>query len=348
MNNDASEVGFSAQYSGFFGVPVIFDDTDAESNIDFTKYIYRMSKGTQRVVSNSKGEVDRSRLGMSGIFIFTSETSILDKTDKTMGLYARYLDLSDVSWTKDAESSDIIQNCCSENFGFKGKRFASYMERFDINKLYHAYDIYYKQVLSKITKKDSMTSRSAKKYAVIALTAKLVNKCFNININIDTMIKTLLSFENKQVQERDKGKLAYLFLHDFFIDHYRNFHVYRNGQLEYMNDRERNTNYGYASYKGDDLHLYIPTITCKKILESNGFIQVDNYKKFWKEQGLTKCPNNSERYDCSATGKLYMRHFHFVYEKEFQRNLQAMNNISLDDEIENNTKGETNNDTTQQ
>lgn len=328
MNNDASEVGFSAQYSGFFGVPVIFDDVDAETNRDLGKIIYRISKGTQRIVSNGNGGVDRSRLGMSGVCIFTSETSILEKTSKSMGLYPRFLDLSDVSWTSDAESSDKIQNCCSENFGHKGKQFAAFIENIDVKKLAKGFDVCNDNLLKHVKNKDSLTARSVKKYAVICLTAQLLNKCFNIKLNITEMMKILLGFEQEQVYERDKGTLSYKFIHDFFLDHYQNFNIYRNRKLTSAVLGQM-TCYGNASYKNDELHLYISTVTCRKILESNGFPQVDNYKKFWKERGFTKCQGN--RYDVSASDRLYQRHFHFVYKIENASECSAANEIKFED-----------------
>ena len=317
MNNDASDIGFAAQYAGFYGVPIIFDDTDAETDKDMSRLVYRLSKGVQRVVSTVSGDIDKSRMGMSGVCIFTSETPLLENTKGKSGLFPRFLDLADVRWTKNAEESDAIQYVCTQHFGHTGKVFGQYIENIEIEKLASGFDYYIEYVNSKLKEQDSFTARSIKKYAIILLTGKLVNKCFNININLDSILNLLLPFEVEQMSERDKATAAYKFLYDFFIDHMHNF---SNGSphskiytAPIVEPEVRVTNYGYYVIETPYyLHLYIPTTTCRKILESNGYPQLANYKKFWKEKGYTQC--QGDRYDCSSTRKMLQRHFHFIYE----------------------------------
>ena len=311
MRADASNIGFNAQFAGFNGISIIFDDVDQNSSLHIGDQLNRLSRGTQRVVANMKGEPQYNRMGFGGVCIFASECPLLEKTRKESGLYPRFVDLEDISWTNDAKSAETIKAICSQNFGFKGREFAKFMEEKSEDELCAIFDDSYTFIDSRLEKRDRFTPRAIKKYAAIIATAKLLMNCFNIQFNLEEIAKLLIINENKNMEDRDKPKLAYDYIKQFFIENCNSFNVITENAQRSKNGDFFRKGYGVAALRNDILHLYISTQNTDKILNEAGFNQVSNYKKVWKEKGWTMCAEG--RYNASSSNIMPSRHYHFVY-----------------------------------
>ena len=312
MRADASNIGFNAQFAGFNGPCIIFDDVDQNSTLDLANKLNTLSRGAQRVVANQKGEAQFNRMGFGGICVFVSECPLLEKTRKESGLYPRFIDLQDIVWTDDSESAEAIKSICSQNFGFKGKIFAEFIEKKTNKQLCSIYDSAYKFINDITTEKDNFTARANKKYACIIATANLLMDCFGIVFDIEEIAKILMVNEKLNREERDKGTQTYDYLKQFFIENHASFNLIGEEQQlsakGYMNLKSA---YGIAVFKQNKLHLYIKVATVDEILTKAGFNQLSNYKRVWKEKGWTMCAK--DRFDCSTTTLMPCRHFHFVY-----------------------------------
>ena len=154
MRADCSNIGFNAQFAGFNGVSIIFDDVDQNNSLDLANQLNRLSNGTQRVVCDVNGDPKFNRMGFGGICIFASECPLLEKTRKESGLYPRFLDLQDIVWTIDAKSAEEIKRICSQNFGFKGKTFAKFIEWMSTDDICKVFDESYDFINQRITTKD--------------------------------------------------------------------------------------------------------------------------------------------------------------------------------------------------
>ena len=318
LRNKGSEVGFDAQYSGLYGVPILFDDLDTNSKINIGDFVYDLSKGTQRIVAKNNGDCDFSRMGFSGLCAITSENPILSKTDQRIGLYARVIDLHDVGWTDSASISNEIKNCICTTYGHKGKQFAEFVSNISDEKLSEHFDRCYQIVLGNIENKDDYSERIAKKYAVIWQTIELLNNCFNLQFNTSDIMQIALNCEKEQQLERNKSKMAYDFILTYFFANKNKFDIkIKNGEFISKSTLPRE---GIAMFKDGVLDLCVPISTARQILNNNSFPQLDTYKKQWKEKGLTKCENSRTEMSNPELG----RHFHFVYK---DINLEAINNV---------------------
>ena len=309
VRNDASGLGFKAQYAGMYGVPCLFDDITTNEKLDMSDFIYSSSKGQGRIVSDTKGQVDRSRLGFSGICITTSEMALTEHTRKDQGLFARLLDFGEISWTKSAQESDTIKNTVFENYGFKGIKFAKKIENIPDEILLKLYDKALGEIETKLPATDSFSSRVAKKYAALKVTMELHNKIFKHQLPTEEVIDMVLKLEESQVKARDIIKEAHDYLKEYFCIAKSCFDVkYKDGKSIKSKALKRQ---GVAVYKEDGLHLYIPTGTAQTILSAAGYKQFKTYKKAWRKRGMLISPN--ERDSCAGTTMLNCRHYHLLY-----------------------------------
>jgi len=313
MRSDASNIGFNAQFAGFNGISIIFDDVDQNTALDLPNQLNRLSRGAQRVVANTKGEATYNRMGFGGVCIFASECPLLEKTRKESGLYPRFLDLQDITWTNDSKSAEDIKEVCSDNFGFKGKEFASFIEKKRDEELCQYFDDAYKFIDSQITQRDRFTPRSIKKYASILTTSILLTECFGVQFNTQEIIKLLLNSEKTNKEDRDKPQMAYDYIKQFFIENCSNFNVLSKDKANAIKPFSK-AGHGVAAYRDKILHLYMKTSTVEDILAKAGFPQLSNYKKVWKEKGWIRC--ETDRYDSSKTTLMPARHFHFIYRED--------------------------------
>jgi len=313
MRSDASNIGFVAQFAGYNGVSIIFDDVDQNTSLDLANQLNRFSRGTQRMTANTKGEPVYNRMGFSGACVFASECPLLERTRKESGLYPRFLDLQDITWTNDARSAEKIKEVCSENFGFKGKVFAEFVENKTDQELAEYFDKAYQFVDSQIKNRDMFTGRAIKKYAAIIATSTLLTECFGIQFNTQEITKLLIINENKNKEDRDKPQMAYDYIKQFFIENCCNFNIVCKDKANPIKPFSK-AGHGVAAYRDKILHLYMKTSTVEDILAKAGFPQLSNYKKVWKEKGWTKC--ETDRYDASKTSLMPARHFHFIFRED--------------------------------
>ena len=310
IKNNASELGLTSQYSGLFGVPICFDDLNTNTKIKMSDFLYELSRGSQRVIANTKGESNYSRMGFSGISIITGETPLLSQTEQKMGLYARIIDFTEIAWTIDGQSASELKKKVGSHYGFKGCIFGEYIQNFDTNTLSDEFDTCVNVINNLIVNKDEFTHRISKKYAAILLTLRLLNKCFNISLDEKEIMKLALSCEEEQQRERNKSTLSYECIYEYFKNNEKKFDVFQ-GNKGFVKSLATGNRDGIANYKSKkELHLYITISKVKEILKENNFFQLNSYKVKWKEKGYIMCEKN--RYDMSNPE--VGRHFHFVYQ----------------------------------
>lgn len=313
MRNQGSENGFQAQFKGIHGPCILFDDMDQNNkNSDkIGELIHLMSKGTTRVVSNISGDALFNRGSYSGTIIFTSECSLLDKTNKEMGMLVRFLDLGNIQWTKDGPSAEAIKECVSKNYGFKGKKFGKFLENFSDEELVKEFEASRNFVTNNISNRDQFFHRISKKLAAIVATANLLNKCFNIKLDIDEMLNILIQAFDNNAAERNRPLEAYKAIFEYFKKNYTKFNILAGDYKPYnLMSKDRNV-MGFARINFNEVHIGISINDCKQILNQLGFTQLQNYAEYWKKNELTQTAK--DRTTCSSTTTLKSRHYHFIY-----------------------------------
>lgn len=308
LKNYATDIGFKAQYSGLYGYPICFDDIDTNQKFDMETFLYHLSQGTQRTVSDINGKAKFDREGFSGLAIITGENPLTDRTSKKMGLFARIVELNEIKWTINGNHSTKIKNCIATNYGFKGKKFALFLQEKSISTLIQQFNQCKQIIEQKITNKDKFIDRTAKKIALIYQTIQLVNECFGLTLDENNLISYVINAEVEQQNKRNRGKLAYDFIYNFYKNNKNSFDIkHKRGEIISQAQTDR---IGIALTDIDRVDLYIPTQKARQILKNNDFPQITSYQIEWKENGYIKCENG--RYDKSNSE--LGRHYHFVYE----------------------------------
>lgn len=307
MRNVGSENGLLAQSAGLFGVPILYDDLDTIKNFDVSRFIYNCSKGNQKVVSKTNGDIDYSRMGYSGIIIATAENPLLDGSTQRSGLYARTLDLSEISWSNNAKESESIKEITSQNYGFYGKKFGLFIQEITDETLLENYNQAEEIVKSLVHQKDCYSDRTIKPIIVMYETAKLLNECFEFNIDCEKICKIAIKADEDAIVNRDKVKLSYDTIIHWYETNLTHFTIKKDKQIIQNALCEL---YGQVRKNQNETHLYISTKKVDDVLKQNNLQQLTNYKKGWKERGYTKCEDG--RYDVSEPSIMTGRCFHFV------------------------------------
>jgi len=308
IKTDSSQNGQNAQMGNIKGLPFVFDDINTDTRRDISSTLYRLSSGMPRIVSSVKGEVLK-RGSWRGTVLITSETSLLDQITKS-GIFARYCEFKNIVWTDTAEIADYIKEVVSSNFGWKGWKFGEHVANIDTDLLLKKFKECKEEILKMIKQKDALSSRISSKYAIILLTAKLMNEFFNIQLKIDEIMKFIVEVEAQNLKDRNRVHTSYEYLYDFFNSHRKNFNITFSDNKESM---AFGTCFGDAVFrKGEELYLKIKLSVLDEIMKNGGFSQYKNYLPEWKKNGYIHGDTGRN----TTTSKKLGRHYKFIYRIE--------------------------------
>ena len=159
--------------------------------------------------------------------------------------------------------------------------------------------------------RDNLSDRLETKYTAIYLTITLMNKCFQLTLDPDELIKILLAPEQADVIERDISQKALLAVSDFIIQKRAHFREYTyNGFNLIPTKLPVGDDYGTIKIVQNTWDIYLSTSIFKQCLKSHGIYEFATIKKRWKENNILQTDKN--RYDCKH---LKRRCIHFVFPK---------------------------------
>lgn len=195
--------------------PIAFDEA-ATYNSDFEKLFYLIAGGEDKGRLNSNSEM-RPRRSWGTIVLMTSEFPTMGDSAPN-GIKARCFNLFD-PLTDSAEQSDRIKKTVTENYGFAGNSFISWLLENKMDSLESDYlkckDILYLALRDSAVSDRPLAKRIMSKFAVILQTANYVSECFSLAINIDELIKYLLLLEKRNSDTADPAAmLVDMFLQD--------------------------------------------------------------------------------------------------------------------------------------
>ena len=92
------------------GLPILIDETSGVPEWDFSKFLYHLPKGHDKVRCQTNGMLQQTKL-FSGAVIFTGEKSLFDQSNKNDGLYARLIEF-ELPWTDSARHAEELEYAC--------------------------------------------------------------------------------------------------------------------------------------------------------------------------------------------------------------------------------------------
>lgn len=295
---------------GINGLPMVLDDSTANSAVSNASFLYTLASGEEKARCSKDLSINNGKNGWSGVIVFSSETPILDSIEQFQGLKARVLQTQGITWTPDAETAEKIKAFVQQNYGFTGRDFADFVAAIPFHDLCEQFEKSRKKVHSFMKMRDNLSDRLETKYSAIHLTIRLMNKCFQLTLNADELIKILLIPEQENVIERDISRKALHVVSDFIIQKRSHFREVKYNGNEWISDEPVGDDYGSIKITQRTWDIYIATRILDQCLKDNGINEIATVKKRWKEANITKADNG--RNDCKF---LERRCIHFVFPK---------------------------------
>jgi len=193
--------------NGVHGILLGIDEASMNGMKDFSKMIYQLAGGVEK--SRLTAEIEQRKQGTwSGGLLSNAEHSLQLKSNQNSGLEVRLLEIGNEQWTESAAHADAIKEGLEQNYGHAGPMFASYLLEKDHTKLLERLKEHEKEIEEVMVMKDQLTGRLASKFAVILLTATLMNELFSFQVDVDAIRDFIVQHEQAKAEDRDIGKRA--------------------------------------------------------------------------------------------------------------------------------------------
>lgn len=292
--------------------PTLIDEGSL-CNSNPTKLLYSLKSGNEKKRKDREG---KNTFNTS--IVFTSEKSVLNLSDDNTGLLVRVLEIENVVWTQDAQSADLIKNTIYNNYGWLIPKLAEEILKYEENGEDEIYTVYKKwhDYLVKRAKAqgnyNSFTDRACKQYALIMLSASLIQMVMGIELNEDGIVEFIE--EHSPVKDMDKmdiGSRALIYLMQYITKYYSQF-VLPDDDCRYtpqkclgrIENKRLSIMKNGASYKKC---LYMADVTLENILREGRFPDKKVILKRWKESGILKCEKDRYLSDIVITGDLSVK-----------------------------------------
>lgn len=210
---NATENALMKSLSGNYGVAYALDELSMTKIENVTSLIYNIVGGKDKVRLTKNIEMRESGTWVTTV-ISNGEASVLSKANNNTGLDIRVMELEGITWTKDAKHSEEVKRLATRNYGVFGHSFAEKLMKFSKDKLLKLFESERQNFISKITERgitDNKIQRTSSKYAVILLTAYLINagyKDYGISLDINGIMEILINTEIESINKRGLEKKA--------------------------------------------------------------------------------------------------------------------------------------------
>ena len=235
----------------------------------------------------------------STAIVITSEKSLLNMADENSGLLVRNIEIQGVEWTKSAESADKIRAVIENNYGFLVPMIARKILRYEEeNKGYIMK--WFKKWVNRFCEDakgknyyNPLTERASKQYAIILVSAELIERVMKIEIQKEDIFNFLIEHSLvKDVNRANIGERALEFLLQYVEHHLSQFVTSLNDSfvpsncLGRIDDKARKIRLknGLISEK----KLYITDIVFERILQEGSFPDKKVILGKWRDLGYLK------------------------------------------------------------
>lgn len=184
------------------GVPIVCDETSISQmpTQKLVNVLYTWAKNIEKARLNKNSEM-RERNEWSTSIITTGEGSLVDSINQNEGIRARLFEFRNLQWTKSAKQSDELVKVLSTNYGHGVEPFIKEINSMSPHSFHKMWETE-TQLMMSLMPKSKFNNRIGKKFAILLMTAKLLNKVFDFNLHIDKITELLLAQETESIEER--------------------------------------------------------------------------------------------------------------------------------------------------
>lgn len=217
---NSTQNAFFAQLGNAYGLPGLYDETSAVPEWDFTKVIYNLPKGREKLRCDGEGKV-RLPIHYSGAIILSGERSLFEQTNENGGLMARLLELT-LPWTDDEFHADRLEYGCRTNYGTAVYPLMEWLLS-NCEALVDEYHQQYSKLKLLVQGAKGIEDRLVKIYAMILTSAVAVNISLGLELNIDGICDTLLEQHRKNQRIYNTPEVLFDKFKKMVLDCYGNF-----------------------------------------------------------------------------------------------------------------------------
>ena len=211
------------------GYPICVDEFSMDRSTDISQDLYALADGSEKARLTRSGSDFQKSSTFESVIVANGEGSILNKTNKNGGLYARLFELEMIPWTESAEQANRIKKIVSENYGFITPMIAERLLSFtELEKelFLKNYDKWLNKFLKKATKENtsnSITSRVSGVLALFMISLELLLDILSIPES-EALLMNVFGFwyENvilRYAETESLGIRAYDYLVEYFCNH---------------------------------------------------------------------------------------------------------------------------------
>lgn len=188
------------------GVPIVCDETSISqfNTQKLVNVLYTWAKNIEKSRLNKNSEL-RTRSEWATTIITTGESSLVDKINQNEGIRARLFELRNLQWTKSANQSNELVHALSTNYGHGVGFFVKALTEISSSQFEKMWNSEIDVITQKMPQ-SKFTNRIGKKFAIITLTANLLNRVFEFQLNVEEITKLLLLQEKESLEERCIGQ----------------------------------------------------------------------------------------------------------------------------------------------
>lgn len=203
---NGTDNALTSMVSNNSGVPIVFDETSINQMPlqKLVNWLYGMAGNIEKARLNKNNE-PRDRNEWATSVITTGEGSLIDKINQNEGIRARLFEFRNIQWTKSAQQSEELVRVLSSNYGHGVEPFVNAIKSMSPSKFEAVWQSETKSVME-LMPSSKFNNRIGKKFAILIMTAKLLNHVFQFNLDIDKITEILLTQELESLEERDIGK----------------------------------------------------------------------------------------------------------------------------------------------
>jgi len=217
---NATQNAFFAQLGNTIGLPSIFDETSAVPEWDFTKIIYNLPKGRDKLRCDGDGKV-RLPIHYSGAIILSGEKSLFSQTNESNGLSARLLEIT-LPWTADEYHADRLEYGVRHNYGTAVYPLMEWLlaHRGELEALYREEYALLKQ---DFVCTHGIEDRMIKTYALIAVSARVMKESLDLTINLASIRSILLDIHRKNKRFSNTPEKIFEKMKQWILENYSKF-----------------------------------------------------------------------------------------------------------------------------
>lgn len=198
------------------GVPVILDELGTNTTLDLSALVYQIAAGSERLRLNQSSEFIEPKY-FKTIPVFSSENSLSVYLDNNEGLLTRYIECTDIKWTKSAKSAESIKSVCRNNYGVFIKEFLNRLMEDQLPSIRVLFNQQKEELLVKMLD-HRLKERTSNNLALIMTSAKIVNNLMEgFSLDMESLQELLISSNEQTLTEASEKKNDFAKISEFII-----------------------------------------------------------------------------------------------------------------------------------